>query len=89
MGGDVSYLHNDKAKYPIPLRLERDVVDKTNLDQILSYKIRSSSGKWVPLSEVTNVVDSSLENAIYHKDLLPIIDALYVLNLVPHDLNLG
>ncbi|HRD48504.1 MAG TPA: efflux RND transporter permease subunit [Candidatus Contendobacter sp.] len=72
-GEDVSYLHSASAKYPIPLRLELPTADKAALADVLSLKTRSQSGPLVPLSEIVDVEKTQRENAIYHKDLLPVV----------------
>ncbi len=72
-GEDVSYLHSETAKYPIPLRLELPTADKAAISNVLALKTRSQSGPLMPLSEVVTVEKTHRENAIYHKDLLPVV----------------
>ena len=72
-GEDVSYLHSESAKYPIPLRLRLPVADQAAAASVLALKTRSQSGQLTPLSEVVNLETSQRENAIYHKDLLPVV----------------
>jgi multidrug efflux pump subunit AcrB len=71
-GEDVSFLHGGKVKYPIPIRLEFSVGNKADLASLLSLRLRSESGALIPLSEFASVVNSKREEAIYHKDLLPV-----------------
>ncbi|MDG4550024.1 MAG: efflux RND transporter permease subunit [Candidatus Contendobacter sp.] len=72
-GEDVSFLHSGTAKYPIPLRLRLPTADQTDIASVLALKTRSQSGQLVPLSEIAEVEKSQRENAIYHKDLLPVV----------------
>jgi len=72
-GTDVSYLHDAKAKYPVPIRLEFAASDKAGLTPLLDLRLRSRSGALVPLAEVVEVRESKREQAIYHKDLLPVV----------------
>ncbi|MCB1878015.1 MAG: efflux RND transporter permease subunit [Chromatiales bacterium] len=72
-GEDSSYLHGANVKYPLPIRLEFAVADKSDMDTLLSLKLRSASGAMVPLSEIVRVERRPLEKAIYHKDLLPVV----------------
>ena len=72
-GEDVSYLHSSTAKYPIPLRLELPVADKAGMPTVLDLKTRAQGGQLVPLSEIVDVERTQRENAIYHKDLLPVV----------------
>ncbi len=72
-GEDVSYLHSEIAKYPIPLRLKLPVADQADQAQVLNLRTRSQSGQLTPLSEIVQVETAPRENAIYHKDLLPVV----------------
>ncbi|MFZ4791172.1 MAG: efflux RND transporter permease subunit [Candidatus Competibacteraceae bacterium] len=72
-GEDVSFLHSSAAKYPIPLRLELPIADQTDAASVLALKTRSQSGQQVPLLDIVDVEKTRRENAIYHKDLLPVV----------------
>ncbi|TJY60058.1 efflux RND transporter permease subunit [Sinimarinibacterium sp. CAU 1509] len=72
-GADVSYLHDDNSRYPVPVRLEFTPGDKADLNALKSLRVRSSSGSLVPISEVARFVPSTRETTIYHKDLLPMV----------------
>ncbi|MBI2790321.1 MAG: efflux RND transporter permease subunit [Gammaproteobacteria bacterium] len=72
-GVDVTFLHTGHAKYPIPVRMELPVADKADIESLLALKVKSASGKLIPISEVVNVHQSQWENSIHHKDLLPVV----------------
>jgi multidrug efflux pump subunit AcrB len=72
-GEDVTYLHGETSKYAVPIRLMYSEADKSDLDQVLSLRLQSRSGSLIPLSEIVTVVGEERENAIYHKDLLPVV----------------
>jgi multidrug efflux pump subunit AcrB len=72
LGGiDATYAQVGRETYPIPVRLELDVPAKADLASVLALQVRSRSGARVPLSEITSVERLPWDNAIYHKDLLP------------------
>jgi len=71
-GEDASYLHKGSLKYPLPIRLEYSVADKADVAHLLDLRVRSTSGKLVPLSDIVSVAHTEREHAIYHKDLLPV-----------------
>jgi multidrug efflux pump subunit AcrB len=71
-GEDVTYLHDEHAKYPIPVRLELTTADKAELDSLLMLRVAGRSGELVPLAEIVRPVESRWESTIYHKDLLPV-----------------
>ncbi len=72
-GDDVSYLHSKHMKYPIPIRLEFGVADKTSIQTITALKVRASSGKLVSISEMITLKSIPRDNAIYHKDLQQVV----------------
>jgi multidrug efflux pump subunit AcrB len=72
MGGDpASYLADENAKYAVPVMLRLPQAALGSMDSILALRVRSQSGKLVPISEVAKVIDEPWADAIYHKDLLP------------------
>jgi len=71
-GEDVAFLHDQHAKYPIPIRLELPVADKAELDTLLMLRVAGRDGRLVPLAELVRPVESEWEKTIYHKDLLPV-----------------
>jgi multidrug efflux pump subunit AcrB len=70
-GYDATFVGTQSETNPIPVRLELGVPDKADLDSILALQVRARSGARVPLSELTVVEERSWDQAIYHKDLLP------------------
>ena len=72
-GEDIGYLHQGNRKYPVALRLGLAEGDKADIAGILSFKLRSTSGSLVPLSEVVSVQRIHNESSIYHKDLMPVV----------------
>jgi multidrug efflux pump subunit AcrB len=72
-GEDMSFLHDDNAKYAVPIRVEYPDADKADLEQVLALRLRSASGALVPLSDMVQVVPSTREHSIHHKDLLPVV----------------
>ena len=72
-GEDVSYLHGNHVKYPIPIRVELPLSDKADVDQLLAFKMRGADGHLVPLSEIVTTYEDARQYAIHHKDLLPVV----------------
>ncbi|MBF0157901.1 MAG: efflux RND transporter permease subunit [Magnetococcales bacterium] len=72
-GTDVSFLHREDVKFAIPVRMELPLAAKADLSAILSLKLKSVSGTMISLSEVATVKTTTLEHAIYHKDLVPVV----------------
>lgn len=76
-GEDVSYLHVPNVKYPVPIRLEFAIADKSRITDVLSLKVRSehgaSQGKLIALSDIVDVISTKRDYTIYHKDMLPVV----------------
>jgi multidrug efflux pump subunit AcrB len=56
-GEDVTYVHQARERYPIPVRLDLPVSSKADL----------------AISEIANVREVGWDDAVYHKDLLPVV----------------
>lgn len=72
-GQDVSYMHQDHHKYATPIRLELSEGDKADLDMLLQLKVRNMAGLLIPLSELVTIEESTIDQTIYHKNLLPVV----------------
>ena len=72
-GEDITYVHQARERYPIPVRLDLPVSSKADLDALLALEVRSQSGQRVPISEIANVREVGWDDAVYHKDLLAVV----------------
>ncbi len=72
-GEDVGYLHDDWAKYPVPVRLQLAPERLGRIDSLLDIRLRSREGRMVNLGELVTLKRLEREQAIYHKDLLPVV----------------
>ena len=72
-GEDVTYVRDGYQKYPVPVRLELPVADKSELDSLLMLRVSGLNGNLVPLTEIVAAHDAEWEQTIYHKDLLPVV----------------
>jgi len=75
-GEDASYLHRENAKVAIPVRLEFPSGEKDSLESLRNLKVRAQDGSLVAISEVTQVIRGQRNQAIHHKDLLPVVYVL-------------
>ena len=72
-GEDVTYLHRENAKVAIPVRLELPAGEKDSLESLRNIKVRAQDGSLIAISEVTYIQKSTRNQAIYHKDMLPVV----------------
>ncbi|WP_417539171.1 efflux RND transporter permease subunit [Marinobacter sp.] len=71
-GMNVSFLHDDHAKYPVPIRVTLEDADKAQPSVLMSLQVRSRAGNLVPLASIAQVREADWMGAIYHKNLLPV-----------------
>lgn len=72
-GEDVSFLHTEHNKYPLPVRLELPEGSKVGLNQVLAMKVRSQMGELIPLADLVSIEKTTAEQTIYHKNLQPVV----------------
>jgi multidrug efflux pump subunit AcrB len=72
-GEDISYLHPGHLKYPLPIRVELPDNQKSRLSDLYSINVKGRDGRLIALSELVEVKKSDREQAIFHKDLLPVV----------------
>lgn len=72
-GEDVSYLHTDNVKYPLPIRLELSEGNKVGMTALLMLKVRAADGRFVALSDLVSIQKTIADKTIYHKNLQPVV----------------
>ncbi len=60
-------LHIDAEKEDIPIRVQLDRATRSDLDQLLSLRVKS-----VPLREIVALTSGIEDKSIYHKNLMPV-----------------
>lgn len=71
-GSDVSYIHDGRSREALPLRLRLPAEVEADMDRLLALVVRSQSGALVPLSELVSPQTADWDNAIMHKNGLPV-----------------
>ncbi|MFD2189402.1 efflux RND transporter permease subunit [Pistricoccus aurantiacus] len=69
---NLGYLHDDNAKYPVPIRVILKEGDKAQQAALLSLAVRSRDGEPISLASVAEFREPAWQGARYHKDLLPV-----------------
>ncbi len=76
-GESVTPLHDGVSQYEALIRIVLPEEKQSSLDQLLKLRVRATTGPnagaLVPLSEVVEVISTRREQAIFHKDLLPVV----------------
>lgn len=71
MDAGVVHLPEEKEAVMINLRLSRE--DRSSLEDLKTIKIMSPRGQAVPLSELVDVRETTIDKSIFHKNLRPVV----------------
>ncbi len=69
-GVDAAYIHDQQAKYPVPVRLQLPPESQVGLDSILALPLRAANGQLVALSELVQVERGIIDKPLFTKNLL-------------------
>lgn len=72
-GKQISYLHKDNQKYPVPIKIQLQEGAKVELEQVLNLTLRGSNGQRVPISELVRINKGNIDTPIIHKNMIPMI----------------
>ncbi len=72
-GKVVGLFHDEDSKEDVPLIVRVPRHDRSNLEEVLSLKVRSVTGKAVSLRELVEVKEAVIDHPIYHKNLQPVV----------------
>jgi len=72
-GGHTSgLLHIDSAKEDVPIVVRLQRSERSSIDGLRNLRATGNAGRSVPLRELTEVQEQTIEKSIYHKNLLPV-----------------
>ncbi|SMB31621.1 Acriflavin resistance protein [Sterolibacterium denitrificans] len=72
-GEDVTPVHGGDAKYEIPVHITLPETQKDAIENLLRLRVRARDGRLVPIAELVETRTAPSEQAIFHKDLLPVV----------------
>ncbi|CAM8644748.1 AcrB Cation/multidrug efflux pump [Burkholderiales bacterium] len=70
-GESATFVH-DGSKYAAPALVQLPSHRQGDLDSLLSLRVRAAGGQTIPIRELVTVRDTTQEQPIYRKDLLPV-----------------
>ncbi|KWT82961.1 efflux RND transporter permease subunit [Candidatus Magnetominusculus xianensis] len=74
LGGTASGLiHDDKSKEPVEIYLQAPRDKRSGINELKGLTVVSASGKLVALSELVNVVSTTEDKTIFHKNLRRVV----------------
>ena len=72
-GEDMSYLHGEHAKYPVPVRVELPAGTRRLGGSLQALRVRSAERRAGAAVRDRGYPQRAREQTIYHKDLLPVV----------------
>ena len=76
-GENVTPVHGGDNKYEIPVRIQLPSVRQSDVANLLAMKVRAregqNAGRLIPISELVQVSETTREQVLYRKDLLPVV----------------
>ena len=72
-GASAGLLHDATSREDIPITVRLSRPDRSGIDALESLKLPGPTGQLVSLREVTNVRQTTIDQSIYRKNLLPVV----------------
>ena len=72
LSGDATTYVRDQDKYPAAIVLQLPAERMGSLDALLQLRVRGTGGSLIPVRELVTRSDTTREQPVYHKDLLPV-----------------
>ena len=72
-GMKVGLIHKEDEKEDVPIHLRLPTEKRSRVSDFFEIKLMGSQGDLVPLGELINAVQTSIDTSIYHKNGMPLI----------------
>ena len=72
-GENVTPVHGGDNKYELPVRIQLPAVRQSDVGDLLAMQVRARDGVLVKISELVRPVETTREQVLYRKDLLPVV----------------
>ncbi|HEY9053126.1 MAG TPA: efflux RND transporter permease subunit, partial [Gammaproteobacteria bacterium] len=72
-GEDMAWFHGQHFKYTVPVRVQLPLNERSDIEKLLAFRIAGQNGRSIPLRDIVSIETGVQEQAIYHKDLLPVV----------------
>jgi multidrug efflux pump subunit AcrB len=71
-GNDAGLLHVEHDRSAVPIRLQLDRAQRSNVEDILNLSVHGGDGRMISLGELVTENETQREPYIYHKNLQPV-----------------
>lgn len=68
-GTDAGIVHAEGERQPLNIRIQLSRTDRSNIEELLSLRVRSRDGKLVPIRELGTLSRGDADLTIYHKNM--------------------
>lgn len=72
-GASAGLLHDPASREDIPIQVRLSRADRSGVEDLRDLKLPTASGGQVSLREVTDTDETTIDQSIYHKNLLPVV----------------
>lgn len=72
-GASAGLLHDPASREDIPIQVRLSRADRSGVEDLQDLKLPTASGGQVSLREVTDTDETTVDQSIYHKNLLPVV----------------
>jgi multidrug efflux pump subunit AcrB len=72
-GASVGLLHDPTSREDIPIEVRLSRSDRSDIDALESLKLPGPTGQLVSLREITGVRETTIDQSIYRKNMLPVV----------------
>lgn len=72
-GASAGLLHDPSSRADIPIEVRMSRSDRSGIEALGALKLPSSGGGQVSLREITKVEQTTIDQSVYHKNLLPVV----------------
>jgi multidrug efflux pump subunit AcrB len=72
-GASAGLLHDPASREDIPIEVRLSRADRSGIEDLENLKLPTASGGQVSLREVTDIRETTIDQSIYHKNLLPVV----------------
>lgn len=69
----VGLYHRENEPEDVNIVMQVPIADRSGMDRLMRWKVRSTNGNLIPLSELGRLEQRTAEQSIYHKNLMPVV----------------
>lgn len=72
-GSNAGLLHEPKEREDVPILVRLKRLERLSPEEVAQIRVRTAEGKLVPVGEIADIRDGTIEHPIYHKNLQRVV----------------